>query len=82
MENEECNGCSQQQVETKVHDPEVKNIVFGDGKGGEFLRISKIDGVVLNRAMYPDFTPDDFVSKFMEIIEKNLEVNFTRKVWE
>jgi len=64
----------------QIHNPEVKNIVFGDGVGGEFFRISKQDGVLLNRSMYPEWQPDDFVNKFIEIIERNLDVHFTRRV--
>ena len=56
--------------------PEVRSYVLSDGKGGEFMRISKDDGIVLNRAMFPNWDPGDFVKAFINIIENNFDVKF------
>lgn len=40
------------------------------------MRISKDDGIVLNRAMFPNWDPGDFVKAFINIIENNFDVKF------
>lgn len=65
--------------EIKIAEQEIRNIVFQDGKGNEFLRLSKDKGIVLNREVYGDWQPDDFVQAFIDTLEKQFEILFKRK---
>ena len=61
----------------KEDNVEIKALVFSDGKGDEFLRITQ-NGIVFNRSLY-NFTEEEFANKFVEILEKNFEVEFKYK---
>ncbi len=43
-----------------------------------FLRINK-NGIFFNKEIYPDSMPDDFARAFIEVLEKNYDVTFTKR---
>jgi len=59
-----------------LNDPEIQCIVFSDGIGGDFMRISTDFGVMLNRRKFPHWQPDDFVKAFIDLIETKYKVKF------
>lgn len=46
--------------------------------GKWILEISD-EGISFNRDQFPDMTPGDFVSKFIDILETNFNVKFIKK---
>ena len=62
-------------MDKEINPPvEIENIIFGDGMGGEFMRISGKDGIVFNREKFPTWEPDCFAKAFIHIIQKNYKV--------
>lgn len=58
--------------------PVNREIVFNADKGIWAIKISK-DGIKFNREIYPESTPDDFALCFINILEKNFDVQFIPK---
>lgn len=58
---------------------EPSEIEMSNGEGTWFIRITE-NGIKFNRDKFPDSKPDDFAKAFMEILENNFSVKFTKKL--
>jgi hypothetical protein len=59
--------------------PPVKKEIYFNAEAGKWvLKLTK-EGVVFNRELYPNSTPEDFVKSFIDILEGCYDIKFHRK---
>jgi len=78
MEENECNLKLDRPEKRITTHPGINEIVFHCGEEW-ILKFTKDSKIEFNREHYPNATPNDFVEKFMEILEECINVTFNRK---
>lgn len=58
--------------------PLHREIVFSPNKDNWALKISE-NGMVFNREIFPNHTPDDFAKDFIDILEQHFNIKFYSK---
>ncbi len=65
-------------METKIEKPIDSQIIFNISAHNWVMKITE-NGILFNRELYPDSTPDEFAQAVVEVLEKCYEVKFLKK---
>lgn len=67
-------------VNLNLNNPPPKFTFNSGGPNNTWLIEITAEGIKFNREFFPDTNPDEFAKAFIEILEKNFEVSFTKKI--